>query len=83
MNLLGKPDPQKSCKACFLRVNSEASARMYSASNRKSVHLDLAEAHSNLQKGETGLGGCHVPLLEQDGRQDGSFQVHAVSLKKE
>lgn len=64
MNLLGKPDPQKSCKACFLRVNSEANARMYSVYNRKSVHLDLTEACSSLQKGESGLGGCHVPLLE-------------------
>lgn len=57
-------------------------ARMYSASDKKSVHLALMEAHSSLQKGETGLRGCHTPLFEQDGRQDGSFQVCAVKPEK-
>lgn len=57
-------------------------ARMYSASNKKSVHLALMEAHSSLHKGETGLRGCHAPLFEQDGRQDESFQVCAVRPEK-
>lgn len=82
MNLLWKPDPQGSCKACFLRVNSQVNARMHSASNKKSVQLVLMEAHSSLQKGETWLRGCHAPLYEQEGRQDESFQVCACKPEK-